>query len=80
MAQKYATQEQFEYVKNDVDECKGLIFDIKDNHLKHLRSDLCETKTDVAYIKGKITTLLWMVPVVIAAFSGIVIGIIRLLG
>ena len=70
MSPKYATQDQFENVKQDVTECKGMIFDIKDNHLKHLQGT-------VDKMKGRQDIILIMISAMLG--SGVVGGIVALI-
>ena len=70
MPPKYATQEQLKELQKDVDEIKGIVFDIKDNHIKHMGE--C-----IASVKGTQKVILILLSAILG--SGLIGGIVTLL-
>lgn len=47
---------------------------------KFISNDFPHLKEDIGYLKGRLSLLLWIIPVSISLVSGIVIGLMKLLG
>jgi len=56
MAKNEIARESIKSLTEDIAECKAMIFDIKDNHLKEIRERL-------STLEGKLTMLVWIIPV-----------------
>jgi len=69
MPPKYATQQQLDDLKENVDAVKIIVFDIKDNHLKDIDDK-------VTRLDERVQLTLWLVG---ATFGSIVLGILATL-
>ena len=68
---KYPTIEQFDYLKEEVDENKAILFDIKDNHLKHLGEKCTKMAESIEWLKRiGIAIVLSMIALLIAQVFG----------
>lgn len=67
------TKKRLEKLETSVDNLSGIVFDVRDNHLKHLKDGI-ETLTDeFSRLDEKVKIILWLVG---ATFGAIVLGIL----
>jgi len=66
-------EEQFRKLENSQDDIKAQLFDIKDNHLKHIEKDVVELKISGANSDGKLTLLIWALPLAFAVIGAVIV-------
>ena len=64
-------QEEFKEINEKLDDVNAQIFDIRDNDLKHQGED-------IAFLKGRLSLLVWAIPLSFAVIGGIIALIDRL--
>lgn len=66
-------EEEFKKLESGQDDIKAQLFDIKDNHLKHIEKDIVELKVAGANCDGKLTLLIWALPLAFAVIGAVIV-------
>lgn len=72
--------ETFNELKQGQGEIKAMVFDITDNHLKHQAVDIVELKVAGARREGKLSMMIWVIPVSFTIVTILLVVALKFLG